>query len=193
MLEQTALGGRLIRRPEGWFVRFGRREVPAPWVRDLRLRDLAPNWRVITPMGRLVAASFVEVPRWWRDVVRDPDVRAAIEGLVDGLEEEAIYAEGVAEATGDHRRTYRGYLVPLAAWDERMAEVVGATWDERVVGRRELAELLGVSPKTVDAWRRRPDFPSPVRVEGSGRADGRGGRRTPRWRLTDVLTWLARA
>jgi hypothetical protein len=188
----TALSGRLRRLgPDTWAWADG---TPEPRVRDLRLRDLAPNWRVIAD-GE--GHRFVEVPLFWRDVVRDPDVRRAIDGLVRGEPVRWIYAEAVAEATGDHRRSMRGYLVPVERWDDRMAEVVGAAWDrgdepailERAsalemtpLDMRGIAELLEVPVARVRLMRHRGQLPEP---------DGWLGR-SPWWRRETIEDWLAR-
>lgn len=187
----TAFAGRLRRLgPDTWAWADG---TPEPRVRDLWLRDVAPNWRVIADgSGR----SFVEVPLWWRDLVRDPDVARAIAGLLVGSEPTRIYAEGVAEALDDHRRTVRGYRIPLEAWDERMSEVVGASWDRAdeaaILARaasiedspldlRGVAEVLEVTLGYARKLHHTGQLPPP---------DGRAGR-SPWWRRSTIEAWLA--
>lgn len=70
-----------------------------------------------------------------------------------------------------------------APWARDDGESV--TWDERLVTRAEIARLLGVTVALVRRWALRPDFPAPAEI---GTYHGRPQRR---WRLTDVLTWLA--
>jgi predicted DNA-binding transcriptional regulator AlpA len=51
-----------------------------------------------------------------------------------------------------------------------------------LIGKRELARLLGVNPWTLDRWRRTdPGFPAPLWLNGT----------TPRWRRVDIESWLA--
>lgn len=73
-----------------------------------------PNFRCIS----YADGTYVEVPSWWADRVEDEETRQAISHLImeDG-KQSRIFAEGVAEVTDDHRRTYRGYLIPMKAWD----------------------------------------------------------------------------
>jgi len=48
--------------------------------------------------------------------------------------------------------------------------------------KRELAEVLGVNPWTIDRWRdKRPDFPKPLWISAS----------TLRWRRQEIERWLA--
>lgn len=47
-----------------------------------------------------------------------------------------------------------------------------------LLDRDALAAYLGISPKSVDRWRRDPSFPRPLA-------------RILRWRLTDIDAWLA--
>jgi hypothetical protein len=188
----SAFAGRLRRLgPDSWAWADG---TPEPRVRDLRLRDLAPNWRVVAfGDGR----RFVEVPIFWRDLVRDPDVRRAVADLVRVEPETRIYAEGVAEAIDDHRRSMRGCLVPLDRWDDRMAEVVGAAWDradepaivakaasieDTPLDTRGVAEILETTPAYVRNLRHRGQLPEP---------DGWVGR-SPWWRRATIEDWLRR-
>ncbi len=122
---ETALEGALVRRAPNVWVWADTGEAE-PRVRDLRVLDLAPNYRVITWGGR----RYVEVPSDWPRDVTDPDVEESLRRLcarpvVD------IYAEGVAEALDYHRVVSPGYLVPLEEWDEEMGRVIGAAWDGR--------------------------------------------------------------
>ncbi len=50
----------------------------------------------------------------------------------------------------------------------------------RLIAKRALAQLLGVSPWTIDRWRASGTFPDPVWVSDD----------TPRWRIADILAWL---
>jgi hypothetical protein len=123
----TALGGSLTRTPEGWQWSDG---TPEPRASDLRLRDIAPNFRCV-PYG---SGTCVEVPHNWRDWpgAHDPEVIQALRELLkDYGKPAAIYAEGLAELTDMHQLTRHGHLVPLPAWDAAMAEPVGARWDKR--------------------------------------------------------------
>lgn len=121
---ETALNGRLTRHPSGWYWADG---TPEPRARDMRLRDLAPNLRCLT-FGD--GSTVVEVPCYWQDLAHDAQARQAIANLVRVAGKPAsIYAEGVAEAMDDHRRTIRGWYVPIEYWDAVMSEVVGVAWD----------------------------------------------------------------
>ena len=51
----------------------------------------------------------------------------------------------------------------------------------RLIDRRQLAMLLGISPKTLSNRKARRDIPDPV---------SRGGSH-PRWRLDEIRQWLA--
>ncbi|HXF71700.1 MAG TPA: hypothetical protein VNO79_03710 [Actinomycetota bacterium] len=140
MRPDTALGGALRRvGPDVWvWTDTGERELR---VRDLTLRELAPNYRVIT-YGE--GASYVEVPELWRKDVSDADVEEALTHLLAEHGRPAdIYAEGLAELLDDHRARSRGFLVPLEAWDREMSRVVGCSWDgadeEEIMARAERA------------------------------------------------------
>lgn len=127
MAAETALGGVLRRvAPDVWiWADTGERELR---VGDLKLLDLAPNYRVV----RKGDGEYVEVPELWRKDVSDPDVEEALTRLLAEHGRAAdIYAEGLAELLDDHRARSRGYLVPLEAWDREMSRVVGASWDRR--------------------------------------------------------------
>jgi predicted DNA-binding transcriptional regulator AlpA len=51
-----------------------------------------------------------------------------------------------------------------------------------LIGKRQLARLLGVNPWTIDRWRKADvEFPAPIWLSNS----------TPRWRRADVERWLA--
>lgn len=142
MEHHVCFGGALTRREDGWYWRDGRRE---PRVTDLLLRHLAPNFRCITRDR----TTYVEIPRHWRDQTPDDDAAAAIAALISDHGRPAdIYAEGVAEAFDDHRLTYRGYLVPIAAWDAAMSAVVGCRWDTE-----HEADLLRRAEMAADAAR----------------------------------------
>jgi len=106
----TALGGRLRRTGPGAWVRAD--GTPEPRVRDLRLADIAPNYRCTTYGD---GKTYVEVPATWQRDVADEDVAAAIGRLTAGL---------------DLRRLFhgRGYFVPVLDWDAEMNAVVGASW-----------------------------------------------------------------
>ena len=86
----------------------------------MKLRDIAPSLRCITYGD---GQTWVEIPRHWRDRVRDERVVQAITALIleDGKTGD-IYAEGVAEAFEDHRLRMAGYLVPVEAWDRVMSQ-----------------------------------------------------------------------
>lgn len=119
----VCLNGAVARLDDGWYWRDG---TPEPRIHDLQLRHLAPNWRCISRGG----LTYVEIPRHWRDQTKDDLVAGEIAVLIsDHGQPGEIYAEGVAEAMDNHRLTYRGYLVPITAWDERMRRVVGCQWD----------------------------------------------------------------
>lgn len=126
MAGETALGGALRRvGPDAWtWADTGERELR---VRDLRLVDLAPNYRVVVrPEGHVV-----EVPELWRRDVSDPDVEEALTRLLAEHGRRAdIYAEGLAELLDDHRARSSGFIVPLDAWREAMSRVVGVQWDQ---------------------------------------------------------------
>jgi len=123
--DTTALGGALVQRPDGWHWRDdGSLE---PRVRNMRLRDLAPNWRCAT----YGSGTYVEIPRGYLRECQDEDVRRVVRELVHGAGRPAdIYAEGSAELLDDHRLTRRGYLVPIEAWDALMNEPCGVIWDQ---------------------------------------------------------------
>jgi hypothetical protein len=110
-------------------------------VRGLTLADLAPSWRCRTYGS---GETLVEIPADWHRDVTDPDVRAAVAELLQAVGMQAeIYAEGLAELLDSHRAVIPGWLVPIEAWDARMAEVVGAQWDRkdeaRILARAERA------------------------------------------------------
>ena len=138
----TVLGGAL-RRAEYGLWEWADTGAPEPAVRDLTLAHLAPSWRCIRCGGR----TFVEIPADWERDTADPDVRMAVAGLLRTAGVQAhIYAEGLAEALDLHRAVIPGWLVPVEAWDARMAEVVGAQWDRkdeaRILTRAEKARRV---------------------------------------------------
>lgn len=51
----------------------------------------------------------------------------------------------------------------------------------KVLTRRQVADILCVTPKTISNWSRRGDFPPPIRICGC-----------IRWRESDVLAFLDR-
>jgi predicted DNA-binding transcriptional regulator AlpA len=52
----------------------------------------------------------------------------------------------------------------------------------QLLSKRQLAEMLGVNPFSIDRWRRTdPTFPKPFWLTGT----------TPRWHHSDVAAWLA--
>lgn len=126
----SVLDGALSRWSDGWRWRDG---TPEPRVRDLTLREVAPNLRCTTyGDGR----CYVEVPatwraaRWWHGGRIDTEAAAAIAELIrDCGEPRAIYADGLAELCDDHRLTVRGWLVPIEQWDAALLEPCGASWD----------------------------------------------------------------
>lgn len=126
----TALGGTLQRLGDIWQWSDG---TPEPRVRVMRLRDLAPNLRIITDPQN---GHVVEVPKQWRELRYWPDGRidgdaqAAIERLIRAQPLEMIYAEGTAEAMRDHRLQRPGYRIPIHAWDIAMNEQCGIWWDK---------------------------------------------------------------
>ena len=123
----TALGGALERRARDVWVWTDTWERELR-VRDLRVIDLAPNYRVTTLAD---GSGFVEVPKRWRKDVTDPDVEEAIIRLLAlHGEPAAIYAEGPAEMLRYHRVSTRGWRVPLEEWDREMGRVIGARWDK---------------------------------------------------------------
>lgn len=52
---------------------------------------------------------------------------------------------------------------------------------EKLLKRIEVAELLGVTPRTLDTWRARGTVPQPVWISAS----------TYRWRVSDIEAYLA--
>lgn len=73
--------------------------------------------------------------------------------------------------------------VPLAEWDRRASEVLGmwcrGTADQVLLTARQIAELLGVGPRTVYGWiERREDFPAEVIPSPAAR-----------WDREEVLAW----
>lgn len=50
-----------------------------------------------------------------------------------------------------------------------------------LLNRADVAKMASVSVRTLDIWRRRDLLPTPIRVGSTGR---------PRWRLSDILSWL---
>lgn len=126
----TALHGALARRDDGWYWRDGEHEARAE---DMRLRDVAPNFRCVTYGS---GGTVVEIPHDWRAAKYwpagrvDNDAVDAIEEMIahHTCEPSPIYAEGLAEMLDDHRLRKSGYMVPLASWDGLMADVVGVTW-----------------------------------------------------------------
>ena len=107
----TVLGGALERRgPDDWaWTDSGEKE---PRVRDMRLVDLAPNYRVVK-FGS--GERFVEVPVGWDAEVADPDVLETLVRLI------VRYGELAAD---------NGWRVPLEEWDRELGRVVGAWWDK---------------------------------------------------------------
>lgn len=144
----TTLGGTLERREDGWYWKDGTKE---PRVRDMRLRDLAPNFRCINRGGK----TMVEVPhdwtneRHWPNRQIDKDVLAGMRELLQHRSAEAgeVFAEGLAELLDDHRLSKPGWLVPIEAWDAVMNEHCGCWWDMReqddILAR---AKTLGYTP-----------------------------------------------
>jgi len=117
MKSETALNGALRLSDEtGWVWRDG---TPAP-VRTMYLRDLAPSLRCVT-YGN--GGTWVEIPRRWRSPGRwprgvvDPDVVAAIQGLLE------------SDTARDHRLRRDGWTIPIAEWDRAMATPCGVWWD----------------------------------------------------------------
>jgi hypothetical protein len=144
---ETALRGALVRRAPNVWAWADTGEVE-PRVRDLRVRDLAPNYRVIARGG---GRRYVEVPRDWPRDVTDPDVEEALRRLCARRPVVDIYAEGVAEALDYHRVTSPGYLVPLKEWDAEMDRVIGATWLQRdEPALLERARLAGMGGEAQD-------------------------------------------
>lgn len=127
----TTLGGALLRRLRGgWHWRSGDAE---PRIRDMTLRDVAPNFRCCNRGG----ITYVEIPgrweepRYWPGGRRDDQVAKAIRDLIrEHGQRGAIYGEGYAELLDDHRVTVDGCIVPIQAWDDRMCDVVGRWWDK---------------------------------------------------------------
>jgi hypothetical protein len=127
----TALAGTLQRGIDGWHWSDG---TPEPRVRDMRLRDIAPNFRC----ARRGSVVYVEIPAGWRSARYWPagriDIQAAreIEGLLrDAGKQAPIFAEGLAEVLDDHRLTTDGWLVDIAQWDAVMSEACGVWWDSQ--------------------------------------------------------------
>lgn len=125
----SALGGTLCRLPEGYRWRDGTVETR---VRDMKLSDVAPNFRCTSHGG----TSFVEIPNGWRQQrywprgVVDEEAASRIAELVrDAGHPAAIYAEGLAEILDDHRLSKSGTLVDAAQWDALMCEHCGVWWD----------------------------------------------------------------
>lgn len=80
----------------------------------MTLRDAGPNYRCIT-YGN---GTFVELPHNWRQHVPEGPIRDAIQRLVDRHpQDDAIYAEGLAELTDEHRLAKHGCLIPIKEWD----------------------------------------------------------------------------
>jgi hypothetical protein len=102
-------------------------------VKTMRLRDMGPNFRINTDPEH---GHIVEIPKQWREPRYwsgqhvDTDAKAAIERLIADLPIEMIYAEGTAEAIGDHRLQRPGYRVPINQWDIAMNEQCGIWWDK---------------------------------------------------------------
>jgi len=115
--------GTLLRDWQGWYWADGRRE---PRVRDLRLEEIAPDWRCVR-RGRL---AWIEIPTDWRaEIGHDELIRAVTELVRDYASIGLIEDTGAAATVGrrGHRRS--GYRVPLSAWRLIMAQPIGATWD----------------------------------------------------------------
>lgn len=115
----TALGGALVYEGGVWRWADG---SPAPEVRPMTLRDLAPSWRV--------AGGMVEVPQDWRHIRRwpnglDEDAVRAIEDLLRSRPLGMIFYEGGHTGNDKHA----GYHIPAAEYDAVMGLVVGAMWD----------------------------------------------------------------
>ena len=53
---------------------------------------------------------------------------------------------------------------------------------EEIVSRAEIAEMLGVTTRTVQRYTERPDFPKPLGVLAAARV----------WRRSDIQTWAKR-
>lgn len=53
---------------------------------------------------------------------------------------------------------------------------------QALLNKRQVAEVLGVHPNTVDRMRRESGFPAPIRFPGSSAV---------RWRPEDLESWLA--
>lgn len=51
----------------------------------------------------------------------------------------------------------------------------------QLIGRREVAGLLGVSVRTLDAWSASARLPAPIKLS----------RGTVRWRLEEIRRWIA--
>lgn len=132
MPSDTALGGTLERRDDGWNWRDGIRE---PRVRDMLLNELTPNFRCTQHAG----GTHVEIPhdwdalKYWPAGQQDPDAANAIRELVQSSAaiEAPSYAEGLAEMLDDHRLAKHGWLVPIEQWDAVMRELIGCWWEKR--------------------------------------------------------------
>lgn len=139
--EISDLDGALRRDADGWYWRDGRRE---PRVRDLRLEELAPDWRCVR-RGRL---AWVEIPTDWRAGVRHDELTRAITELVrDYASVGPIEDTGAAATVGRRGQRRSGYRVPLRAWRTIMDQPAGATWpaaDHEAICAR--ARELGCTP-----------------------------------------------
>ena len=123
----TVLGGALERRGPDDCAWTDTGE-PEPRVRDMKLIDLAPNYRVVK-FGD--GSHFVEVPMGWGAEVTDPDVMEVLVRLVVRYGEPAtIFVERPARRPNHRRSPYNGWRVPLEEWDREMGRVVGVWWDK---------------------------------------------------------------